>query len=291
MSGGPAESAPVAGGATPGTRSKRSRRAVLALRGVGLALLVEFALTFVLHSLLFHPRTTENRSIERVGGTRVRYRTTDGVALVGWLVRAHGPRRRTVVYFHGNAATASDYWGWADALAARGADVLLAEYRGYGESDGDPSAHGVEHDADAAIRYVLEVRRVSPRRLVVHGQSLGGAAAIVALSGSAREAAGGIVESTFTSLHAMSRAVLGVALTRLVYDGYALDSAARAPAIRARLLHVHGDRDEVVPFANGEALQARLPNARFLRVRGGTHNVADPAARAAMLDFVDEVVP
>jgi fermentation-respiration switch protein FrsA (DUF1100 family) len=261
------------------------------VRVLGLLVLGELALTWIFHGFLFHPRCDENPSVEHVGGARVRYRTDDGLTLVGWWVPAQGAPRRTVVYFHGNAATASDCWGWADALARRGADVLLAEYRGYGQSKGRPSARGIERDADAAIRYLLDERHVQPRALVVHGQSLGGAAAVVALSGRARGAAGGILESTFTSLHDMSRAVFGLPLTLLVYDAYGLDSEAHASAIRARVLHVHGDRDEVVPYALGEALQAELPTARFLRVRGGTHNVRDPGANEAMLDFIDDVAP
>lgn len=276
-------------GAEP--RSRRARWLSRGARVLGLLLLFELALGWIFQALLFHPTRDENPSIEHVGGARVSYRTDDGLTLVGWMVPAQGTARRTVVYFHGNATTASDCWRWADALSQRGADVLLAEYRGYGKSDGSPSARGLERDADAAIRYVREVRHASPRTLIVHGQSLGGAAAVVALSGRARDAAGGILESTFTSLHDMSRAVLGVPLSWLVYDAYGLDSAARAPAIRARVLHVHGDRDEVVPYALGEALQSKLRTARFLRVRGGTHNVSDAAARQAMLDFVEEVAP
>ena len=261
------------------------------LRVAAIVVLGGLMLTWVFHRLLFYPSRDENRGVEQIGGVRVRYRTDDGLTLVGWRVPAHGARRRTVVSFHGNGGTASDRWDWADALARRGSEVLLAEYRGYGASEGSPSARGVERDADAAIRYLLDEQHVSPRELVVHGQSLGGAAAVVALTSAARDAADGILKSTFTSLHDMSSATVGVPLTRLVYDAYGLDSAARAPSIRARLLHLHGDRDEVIPYALGEALQARLRTARFLRVRGGTHNVVDRAARDAMLDFVEEVVP
>lgn len=268
-----------------------SRRLFLALRLAAIVVVGGVMLTWVFHRFLFFPSRDENRGVEQIGGVRVRYRTDDGLTLVGWRIPAHGERRRTVVSFHGNAGTASDRWDWADALARRGSEVLLAEYRGYGASEGSPSARGIERDADAAIRYLLDERHVSPRELVVHGQSLGGAAAVVALTSAARDAAGGILESTFTSLHDMSSATIGAPLTRLVYDAYGLDSASRAPSIRARVLHLHGDRDEVIPYALGEALQARLRTARFLRVRGGTHNVVDAAARDAMLEFVEEVVP
>ena len=278
---------PIAGPAS-GAKSLRLRRA---LQIVVLGVVLELVLTWVLHLFLFHPSRVEDLSIERFGGRRVRYETDDGVTLTSWLVPARGGRRRTVVYFHGNAATASDCGYWADQLAQRGADVLLAEYRGYGANEGSPSARGLERDAEAAVHYLLIERHVSPSQLVIHGQSLGGGAAVVALAGVGRCAAGGILESTFTSLHDMASAVIGFPLTRLVYDAYGLNSAGRASLIRAPLLHLHGDRDEVVPYAQGLELQAQLRTARFVRVRGGTHNVGDPAARQAMLDFVEHVVP
>src|SRR5262249_58687814 len=131
----------------------------------------------------------------------VDYLADDGVRLSAWWPPARGARRRTLVFFHGNAETASDGWAWADALADRGTDVLLAEYRGYGHSEGSPSARGIERDAEAAIRYLRDEQHVPLSELVVHGQSLGGAAAFAALAGPANDCAGAVIESTFSSLH------------------------------------------------------------------------------------------
>ncbi len=248
-------------------------------------------LTSLLHLMLFHPPSGESDDVARIGGERVRYRTSDGVTLASWLVPARGERQRTVVYFHGNAASASDCWGWADVLAASGSDVLLAEYRGYGQSEGSPSARGIERDAEAAVRFVLEERGVTPERLVVHGQSLGGAAAVAALAGAGSGAAGGVIESAFTSLHDMSSAVIGLPLTRMVYDAYGLDSLARAPSVRAPILQLHGDRDEVIPFRLGEALRDRLRPRRFVRVRGGAHDLSEPEVEREILAFLAEVTP
>ena len=84
----------------------------------------------------------------------------------------------------------------------------------------------------------------------------------------------------------------GVALTRVVPDAYALDSAARAPNVRTRILQIHGDADEVIPYALGEALHRRLPEgARFVRIAGGTHNLFDEASEREIDAFVREVVP
>lgn len=269
----------------------RRARAWKALRIAVLLGVIHVVLSYTLSLMLFHPSREVGRDVERAGGERVSYVTSDGVRLVSWLVPARGPRRRTVVYFHGNAGVASGCWPWASWLAERGSDVLLAEYRGYGESDGSPSAAGIERDAEAAILFLLEQRHVAPGELVVHGQSLGGAAAMVALTGPARDAAGGVLESTFTSLHDMGRAVVGLPLTYLVPDAYHLNSASRAPRLRAPILQLHGDRDETVPFSQGERLRDLVRPRRFVRVPGGGHNLVDPWVDEEVTRFIVEVAP
>lgn len=266
-------------------------RLAIVLALVALSAVPPVVLSPVLHLFLFHPRADEAPDVEAIG-ERVAYAAEDGTRLSSWWVPAVGERRRTVVYFHGNGATASDCAAWAAHLSRRGSDVLLAEYRGYGRSEGSPSARGVELDGDAALRFVRDVRGVPEREIVVHGQSLGGAVATHVLAGVGANVAGGVLESTFSSLHDMARAMFGVALTRVVPDAYALDSAARAPSVRTRILQIHGDADEVIPYALGEALHRRLPEgARFVRIAGGTHNLFDEASERAIDAFVREVVP
>lgn len=266
------------------------RRLFLAGLAVGILVAGHLVLSSVLHLFLFHPSRDESPEMARLG-ERVTYTADDGVRLSGWWVPARGARHRTLVFFHGNAETASNRWDWADALADRGTDVLLAEYRGYGQSEGTPSARGIERDAEAAVRYLLETRHVAPGQLVVQGHSLGGAAAIAALAGPASGVAGAVIESTFTSLHDMARAIVGLPLTRLLPDAYALDSASRAPSIRVPILHVHGDRDEVIPFEMGQRLGTLFPSERFVRVEGGTHNLGEPMVTREIVAFLERVTP
>jgi len=266
----------------------RPKRLLFLAQLLGYPLLGYLVLSWILGAMLFHPSPDEAREVERIG-ERVSYRASDGTRLSSWLVRSRTPRRRTLVYFHGNAATASDCWGWARVLSDHGTDVLLAEYRGYGQSEGRPSAAGIELDAAAAVRFLLEEQHVPLSELVVHGQSLGGAAALSVLAGPARDAAGGIVESSFTSLHDMARQVVGLPLTYLVPDAYHLDSASRASQVRAPILQIHGDRDEVIPYALGERLRDALSPRRFVRVPGGTHNLLD--VDEEVVRFLEEVAP
>ncbi len=269
--------------------SSRRRRAWMALRVALILGSIYLVLSYVLGAMLFHPSRDEGDAARFA--ERVEYTSRDGVRLRSWMVRARGERRRTLVYFHGNGGLAAGSIGWGQWLAERGTDVLLAEYRGYGASDGSPSAAGVEDDADAAIRFLLDQEHVPPRQLVVHGQSLGGAAAIAALAGPARDAAGGIIESSFTSLHDMARQVIGVPLTYLVLDAYHLNSARRAGDVRAPILQFHGDADTLIPFAQGEQLRDLLRSRHFVRVPGGEHNLMRGAIDQQIAEFLDEVTP
>jgi len=58
-----------------------------------------------------------------------------------------------------------------------GASVLLFDYRGYGQSAGSRAKDGTYLDGEAALRYATDVLKVSPSRVVLHGESLGAAVA------------------------------------------------------------------------------------------------------------------
>ncbi len=252
-------------------------------------LVVQLVLRFVLHTMLFHPQPAEDAAARALGAEPVTYRADDGPQLRGYWMPAVGPAQRTVVCFHGNAESASQNAGWAARLASQGANVLLAEYRGYGGSTGSPSARGIERDADAAIRYLTEERHVSLRSLVVYGRSLGGAAAIHVLSGSAQEARAGVLHSTFTSLHDLATNMLGVPLTRLVVDGWALNSVAKAPRVRAPIFQAHGDSDTLIPYRIAEQLHAAFPphpSSHFLNIEGGTHSSYEQSTYDAIETFI-----
>src|SRR4051794_38865165 len=80
-----------------------------------------------------------------------------------------------IVHFHGNGEVVADYLpDWADALAALDVDVVLAEYRGYGSSTGEPCISAVLDDAVC----IVDALGVPPERVIAYGRSLGAYAAV-----------------------------------------------------------------------------------------------------------------
>ena len=216
----------------------------------------------------------------------------DGVRLHGWWVLARGTPRAHVLLFHGNAGNVGDRVLHAALLAAAGFDVLLFDYRGYGQSEGRPSEEGTGLDARAALGCLLGRPGVDPARAIFLGESLGGAVALeLAVE---RPPAGLVLLSAFTGVRARGRLHYPFVPRALVPDAY--PSLRRIRRLRSPLLVIHGDRDEVVPVEHGRALFEAAPGPKCLRVLAGLgHNDlmvgAGPDLAREIAAWAEEVLP
>jgi uncharacterized protein len=195
--------------------------------------------------------------------------TDDGERLHGWWVRASVSPVGHVLFCHGNAGNIADRLPHAALLSAAGFDVLLFDYRGYGRSTGRPWEHGTYRDARAACRVLREQPGVDAARIIYLGESLGGAVALqLAVE---LPPVGLILQSSFTSVRDLARLHYRYIPAPLVPDAY--PSLALIPRLRAPLLVVHGERDEIVPLSHGERLFEAAPEPKRMHVvRGAGHN-------------------
>lgn len=108
--------------------------------------------------------------------------------------------------FHGNAGNIGYRLPIAKVLVNElRCNVLMLQYRGYGLSSGNPSEKGINIDAQAALDYIRDRRELRGTRLVLYGQSLGGAVCVNLAAKNKRrgDIAGVILENTFTSMRKM----------------------------------------------------------------------------------------
>jgi hypothetical protein len=216
----------------------------------------------------------------------VAFTAGDGVNLHGWLIPGRVPT--TLLYSHGNGGNISDRLAIARLLTDElGVGVFMYDYRGYGRSEGTPSEAGLVSDALGA-RAALLREGVATEHLVYFGRSLGAAVTLeLALVHPPRAV---VLESPFSSVRALANTVLPGA-------GYLFrtrwDSLAKVEGLRAPLLVLHGDADEVVPYAQGRAVFAAAPEPKtFVTIRGGRHYDMDarwPEYWAAWRAFLGRV--
>jgi fermentation-respiration switch protein FrsA (DUF1100 family) len=206
----------------------------------------------------------------------------DGTRLHGWFLPAPGRALGTILFLHGNAENVSTHIMSVRWLPERGFNVFLLDYRGYGASEGKPTLAGVQDDVESALKMLIARPGVDPGRIVVFGQSLGGAIAVhrvahTAYRGNIRAL---VVESAFSGYRRITREKLGdfwltwplqYPLSWTVSDEYS-PSEAVTRISPIPLLVIHGDRDPIVPSHHGQRLfeLAREPKQLWI-VPGGGH--------------------
>ncbi len=203
--------------------------------------------------------------------------TSDGLKLHGWLVPSPDARV-TLVWFHGNAGNISHRVDNIKQLhrfldRALTPNIFIFDYRGYGKSQGgfsDLSEEATYRDAEGALAYLRARQDLAHTQPVYFGRSLGAAIAVEVAR--RHSPAGLILETPFTSIRDMAKAALPfLPVGGLLQTKY--DSLAKIREIRAPLLILHGDRDDVVPYEQGRRLfEAANEPKTFYAIRGARHN-------------------
>jgi hypothetical protein len=210
--------------------------------------------------------------------------TADGERLHGWFVPAD-TARGTLLFFHGNAGNISHRLDSLAIFNRLGLDVLMVDYRGYGQSSGEPSEAGTYRDARAAWDWLV-ARGVPPGRIVVFGRSLGGAVGAWLAGQADVSPAGLIVESSFTSGTDMARRLYpwlpARLITRLKYPVRDHVAAATSP-----VLVIHSRDDEIIPFDMGRALFDAAPEPKTFFELRGDHNAGFWLSRNAYVPALE----
>ena len=213
--------------------------------------------------------------------------------LHGWWLGQPRHDAPVMLYLHGARFDLSGSIHRMQGLHALGFAVLGIDYRGFGRSTPAlPSERMACEDARAAWAW-LESCHAQARRFI-YGHSLGGAIA-VQLASEVDDAAGLIVEGTFTSIAEVFGTMRWgwLPIAPLITERF--DSAQRVPHVRSPLLVVHGSDDETIHPDLGRALFERaIAPKRFLLVEGGSHHdthiVGHAQYREAMRELFGLVV-
>ncbi|QYN32431.1 alpha/beta hydrolase [Pseudonocardia sp. DSM 110487] len=221
------------------------------------------------------------------GGRDVVLQTEDGLDLAAWWAPATGPARdRTVLVAPGNGGSRVLRVPLAQALAAEGFDVLLVEYRGYGGNPGSPTEEGLAADVGAAYRYLVEEHGVAPDRLVLFGESLGGAP--LTRLATERPVGALVLRSPFTSLADVGvRAYPFLPVRALLRDRFPLLEYVRS--VRVPVAVVAGAADEIVPVEQSRAV-AEAAGAAYVEVPDARHNDPELNDGPAVVHAVVQVV-
>lgn len=245
-------------------------------------------------NLFYHPDQVVYQTPGRygLGYETVTFQSSDTTSLSGWWIPATQKPLGTVVHFHGNAQNMTAHFSSVVWLPKNGFNLFVFDYRGYGASAGTPSKEGLYRDSLAAIAYVRQRADVDPQKIVVLGQSLGGANAITAIGrGNVGPIAGLVIDSAFSSYPGVARdhaGSLASTVGTLISDDFNPQDFI-AQISPTPILILHGTSDQVVPYRHGQILYERAKQPKELwTIEGGQHTDAMTVHGAGVLPLLHE---
>lgn len=166
----------------------------------------------------------------------------------------------TVIVFHGNAGSAADRSYYIHALEPLGYRVLIVEYPGYGNREGNPSQTAFVDDAKETVRLV---QQEFGGPIVVWGESLGCGVATAVASDSAMPIKGLALLTPWDSLtHLAQRIYWYLPVRWLLLDKF--DNLSHIRQFNGPIAVVLAEQDEIIPVEHGLRLFDQISGRKKL---------------------------
>lgn len=185
----------------------------------------------------------------------------------------------TILFSHGNAEDLGMVYEWIVTLSYElRVNILAYDYTGYGKAKGSPNEDSCYRNIEAAYSYLTEKCLIAPESIVFFGRSLGtGPSTYLAhkLSEQGVRIGGLVLQSPLLSVYRVAFNF------RFTMSGDMFPNIDRIVEVACPVFVIHGVRDEIVPFWNGEELFLNIPvywRAEPFWIRNSGHNNIESSA-------------
>jgi fermentation-respiration switch protein FrsA (DUF1100 family) len=255
--------------------------------------IVIVAVLLFLENTLVYPATTAAVDWQPPSGhpaEDIELHSADGTRLHAWWC-PYPETKDVLLLAHGNGGNLS-HRGWHinQLRNSLGVSVLIFDYPGYGKSEGRPSEQGCYAAADAAYDWLTNVQKISGKRILLYGESLGGGVMVDLASRRPHRTL--ILDRTFTSLPDVAASRFFFLPAHLLMRNR-MDSLSKIGKCHRPVFVMHGDIDHVIPFGLGQQLfEATNEPKRFFAMPGVDHNNLIPdVAFLALKEFLTAQAP
>lgn len=229
-----------------------------------------------INSLLFQPPALTYENAEK---NVIWFFTEQNIKIPAFMIKKQS--KVYILFSHGNAEDLGMIYDWCCELAEQlNVNLLAYDYEGYGKVSGvSPSETACYYDIDAAYAYLTLDLQIDPRNIIIMGRSLGtGPSSYLAerLQKENTNVAGLVLQCPLLSVF---RVAFNFRFT-LPYDLF--PTVDRIGALACPIYIIHGTRDEIVPFWNGQDLFLSAPvrfRAKPFWVAGAGHNNIESSFR------------
>jgi len=206
-----------------------------------------------------------------------------------------GKENPSILYFHGNGETVASHDWIAPSYNRRGINLFVADYRGYGSSDGKPTISNMLGDAHTIFKGFKEIVNKDgfKRSLFLMGRSLGSMPAVELAFNHQDEICGLLIESgtanNFRRLWDYPGLTGGEAV--LSEESLFLNKIKMRQVHKPTLI-IHGEYDELISVKEGEELyqNSGAQDKRILIIPGAGHNDIMMVNQSLYFDTIEEFI-
>lgn len=219
---------------------------------------------------------SKNKNIENA--EEISIETPDKETLKGYFLRAPVETKKTIIFLNGRGRNYSHCLDKLKDIQKKvPVNVLVVDYRGFGNSTGQATPEGVITDAKAMYDY-LRNKGLESKDISVFGVSLGGAVAVELAKERPIDTL--IIQSSFTAIEDIAKDKVAEVLPNKLTNFIAwltkteFNSIESIKNIKAdKVIISHGEADEIIPFKQGKQLFDAVPikNKTFIPLKGAKH--------------------
>jgi len=233
-------------------------------------------LYFLQRNLLFYPVP----AVDGIARETISF-NNDAISLHGWVLNPG--KQKALVYFGGNAEDITDNIPLFEELFEN-YTVYLINYRGYGKSQGTPTEAALFSDAIAIYDQIMEQHS----SISLMGRSLGSGVAVYLAS--KRDIDQLFLLTPYDSIAEVAKTHYPYfPINYLIKDRF--ESIAYAAQLKASILILAAEFDQVVPVKHAERLRDRLIRSKvsYHLIAGAEHNniTAFPRYREIIRAFIN----
>ncbi len=215
----------------------------------------------------------------------IKLKTHDGETLIAWWIPPKD-HKDVSIFLHGNADRLDQRVLRFKDMIKNGNGVFALSYRGYGGSTGAPSERGFYEDARTAYEWLN--KKVSSKRIIIHGYSIG--TGVATRLSAEKESKALVLEAPFLSAIAVAQQRYSIfPVSWLMWDTFRSDQYIQL--VHTPVIILHGSADRTIPLKQAYALyQLALEPKQIIIFEGGEHtNLGSVGALEAIQKFIDKI--
>jgi hypothetical protein len=223
---------------------------------------------------IFYPRAEWHLSAKS-DASEISIPVEEGIA-IGARFHIAAKNAPNILFFHGNGEIAADYDDLGPLYNRMGMNFLVADYRGYGRSGGDPTVSAMMGDCHKIYDFTRKWMSDNgcTGTFIVMGRSLGSASALELASTHEQQIDGLIIESGFALAEPLLR-LLGVDVSGLNFvETKGFRNLDKIKEFRKPVLIIHAEYDHIIPYSDALLFYEASPSRdkTLLKIPGANHN-------------------